>query len=365
MRKNNTKKVILGIIAMLFVSVLAIPVSAFIVRLFISENINNPLFIFDLAETISIYDMLFLYFTIFSTGVMGLLTWAIFAFTQKKELDESNQKRMWIYSEILFLLNQIFQHRQKHLAAFIVRDDWMAHVCCCHELLSNEQYSKLLEFYGKCDKLMVATCEEEKSEKNRLAEEILNEILLPFYSIYKGSIGIDEGDIEDVSILLCSDYVDILNEIYPREKKLLFLNDHGKYTNGKKLYSFNKQNETYMVWGNRGAKLCEATIKNRQICTGFAMSGRYVGSFVEGKKDGYGMETYEYHGLNINPISKGTWKDGHLLNGEMLHFPSGIPGKKVKEVYPEDRSYQSEEIADYDVTDGMLGNEKNTRQQGA
>jgi len=358
MGKNNTKKVILWVVLIFIFSILIIPASALVVSSLISDNNNNPLFIFNLTETISIYDMLLLYFTIVTMGVTALLTWAIFAFSQKKEHDEGNKKRMWIYSEILFLLNQIFQHRRKNLSAFTLNNDWMAHVCYCHEFLSYEQYSKLLEFYGKCDRLMVATYASQNTKS--LAEDILADVLLPFYTVYNDFINTDY--ISDISILLHSDYIDILNAIYPSKKNILSFNNHAKYNNGKNIYKFNEHKLVYTVWNSDGLRLCEATFKGSQIWTGYAeynITGcaLYKGYFVDGKKDGLGIEQFQPYRLGTTSQREGIWKDDYLLNGKIQDFPAGNNGKNVKDVMP-DLYSQNTIIAEYDVINGILCNEK-------
>jgi len=364
MGKNNTKTVILGLIAIFISSIIIIPVSALVVRGLISDNNRIALFIFDLTATVSMYDMLSLYFTIVAIGVTGLLTWAIFAFSQKKELDESNKKRMWIYSEILFLLNQVFQHQKKGLSAFTISNDWMAHVCYCHEFLSNEQYSKLLEFYGKCNRLMAATYENNRSNIDSLAENILNDTLMPFYTIYKYEIG--SHNVAEASTLLRSDYIDILNAIYPNKRNILPLNYCGKYNNGNDLYSYDKHTEIYKVWSYDGTKPCEATFKDWQIWTGHACLNYYTGiiytgSFVEGKKNGNGIEVHSSYHLSDNPVKEGIWQDDQLLSGEVRNFPLGNSGKNVKDVKLEIEYSRNINIADYDVIDGILGEEKNAR----
>ena len=370
MRDKNVKKVIIGIIIVFIISLIAIPLSALIVKNMVRGNINNPLFIFDFSKSISIYDMLILYFTIVGIGVTGLLTWAIFAFSHKKEADENDKRRMWIYSDILFLLNQIFKYENNNLSAFIVGDDWKERVSHCHEFLSDVQYFKLMEFYGKCHRLLLYVYGEEAQKASVFSEEILEEVLLPFYRIYKHEI--NRYEIKDVSVLLNTEYIDILNAIYPIKKDYLPPNDKGHYSDGKDLYRFLKQNGNYKVWNHAGEMLCEASFKEGEIWNGEARVSRYgrlyIGSYHEGKRNGQGIE-YDNNGTTKTIIASGKWKDNILLNGEIFSVPANSGGKKSSEVSyvrinANDKTSKVfiENVADFDVNDGILNNPKNERE---
>jgi len=369
--KKNTKIVIIGIVAIFIVSMMIIPISALVIRSTISGN-ATPLFIFDLSKTVSIYDILFLYYTVVGIGVMGLLTWAIFAFSQKKDIDENDKRRMWIYSEFLFLVNQVFQYQEKQLSAFTVSNDWMERITLCHEFLSKSQYSKLLEFYGKCFRLMTMTYAGDSIEA--LSEEIFDEVLQPFYKYYKYDIG--NYNIADASIILSPEYIAILNAIYPNKKNNLSTSEHGQYDNGKDLYKIDIMNMKYSLWSSNGDLLCEATFVDGTIYDGYAIlsyayKSKYKGFIKDGFKSGKGV-VYNEKGF---PIMEGEWKGGWLLNGEIRSVLVPSTDKSIRDVYSVSISEVKEEdakrkvknsvslveVADYEVKDGVLCNENNIR----
>ena len=372
MRKNNAKTVLIGIIVILFISAIIIPIFAYIIKFMIIDNYANAPFLFDMTKTISIYDMLLLYFTIVSIGVMGLLTWAIFTFSQKKENDENENKRASLCSEIQFLINQIFHHQNKWLTAFTIRNDWQERICLCHDILNKEQYSKLMEFYGKCNRLLSLIYNApHDNRKHEIAEEILDEILLPFYRIYKYDIS--KKNISDATILISQEYIDILNNINPHDIKEIPHNEYGETDSRQKVYKFDKQKNTYEVWDINGKLLCKASIKNGVIWNGYAIcynrnhSKKYDGNYVSGKKNGQGKEYYR----NVDfAVKDGYWENDCLINGEMKSVPIGSTGKKVNEVNhiivedsPKNITYVNwKEVADYEVIDGILCNEKNKRE---
>ncbi len=186
----------------------------------------------------------------------------------------------------------------------VVTDAAMNQLEMVRAYLTDNQYYELV---GMLHKLRLAGTGDMDRDGWEYAEELAGRYFVPLYNEFGGQMC--QLETEEI---FTEDFVELFNAV-SADKKLAY--QTVRYRNGKIVMRM--ENGFEEAWASSGELLCKGTITAEGF-TGYRVTERYIGEFINGKRDGEGKELTDIYGNYYDCglyRRTGIWKADEFIEG--------------------------------------------------